>query len=274
MNALTCDQIAALALSKLGLHVSGAVSDGQMSLWPSAHHPNEAFRVLFKPRWRSAEATLSPGTFAGTMVRAMAAASDNAKLLFRSYVSSFRNEGAQVSMQINGLPVDPGDPDSWPVEWGSFEVSAQKSALVFDLNKDSELVPVADILVMPLLAMAIALVGTEEEDAVEGVAEGAAVQYLATRYERRKLNRDACIRIHGTVCAGCGFSFGKFYGDLAEGYIEVHHIEPLALSGEVVIDPETDLVPLCSNCHSVVHRLSPPMPIDHLRAMIAKRRSE
>lgn len=176
-------------------------------------------------------------------------------------------------MQISGLPVDPGEPDSWPAEWGSFAISAQKSALVFDLNKDSELVPVADILVMPLLAMAIALVGTEEE-AAEGASEGAPIQYLATRYERRKLNRDACIRIHGTVCAGCGFSFGDFYGDLAEGYIEIHHIEPLAFSGEVMIDPATDLVPLCSNCHSVVHRISPPMPIDHLRAMIEERRSK
>ncbi len=273
MNALTCDQISALALSKLGLHVSGTVSNGQMSLWPSAYHPNEAFRVLFRPRWRSAEATLSPGSFAGTMVRSMAAASDNAKLLFRSYVSSFRNAGVQVSMQINGSPADPGKPDSWPAEWTSFEISAQKSALVFDLNKDSELVPVADILVMPLLAMAIVLVDAEEDDAIEGVAEGVPVQYLVTRYERRKLNRDACIRIHGAICAGCGFNFGEFYGNFAEGYIEVHHIEPLALSGEVLIDPATDLVPLCSNCHSVVHRLSPPMPIDHLRAIIAERRS-
>ena len=39
----------------------------------------------------------------------------------------------------------------------------------------------------------------------------------------------------------CGFDFGQKYGELGKGYIEVHHIKPLAtLEQEVVINPETD----------------------------------
>jgi 5-methylcytosine-specific restriction protein A len=131
---------------------------------------------------------------------------------------------------------------------------------------------VADLLVVPLVGMAMSLIGTENIEAFEGETEGSTVQYLATRYERKKINRDACIRIHGSSCAGCGFSFGDFYGELADGYIEVHHIESLAASGETLINPRTDLIPLCSNCHSAVHRVRPPLAIDDLKALVARRR--
>lgn len=30
----------------------------------------------------------------------------------------------------------------------------------------------------------------------------------------------------------CGFDFGYVYGERGEGYIEVHHVRPLHISGE------------------------------------------
>jgi 5-methylcytosine-specific restriction enzyme A len=274
MNAASADQFCGLILRKLGLQLGGRVADGQLTLSPSAHAPNESFSIRFHPGWRSAEAALSPGTFAGPMVRSMGEASEDAKLLFCGYVAALRKEGVHVEMRINGSTVDAANHTSWPDLWTSFDVSLRKSALVFDLNNDAELMPVADLLLTPLVGMAMALIGTEGEDALEGDVEGTPVQYLATRYERKKLNREACIRIHGSVCAACGFNFGKVYGDLADGYIEVHHIESLALSGPVRIDPATDLVPLCSNCHSVVHRVSPPLPIAELVRLISEGRQK
>ena len=51
------------------------------------------------------------------------------------------------------------------------------------------------------------------------------------------------------------FDFGQKYGELGKGYIEVHHIKPLAtLEQEVVINPETDLICVCANCHRMLHR--------------------
>jgi len=39
------------------------------------------------------------------------------------------------------------------------------------------------------------------------------------------------------------------------GFIEVHHMKPLSsIDEEVVVNPETNLVPLCSNCHRMLHR--------------------
>ncbi len=73
-------------------------------------------------------------------------------------------------------------------------------------------------------------------------------------YERSPKNRKQAIKIHGTKCNICGFDFDSFYGsDLAQHYIEVHHIVPLNQEQRIV-DPEKDLICVCSNCHSMLHR--------------------
>lgn len=52
----------------------------------------------------------------------------------------------------------------------------------------------------------------------------------------------------------CGFDF-KRYGACGKNFIEVHHVKPLYdLEKEEIIDPKTDLVCLCSNCHRIIHR--------------------
>lgn len=75
------------------------------------------------------------------------------------------------------------------------------------------------------------------------------------RYERDRDARKKCIEYYGCKCAVCGFDFESIYGELGKGFIEVHHIKPLSQrGGEYVVDPVQDLVPLCSNCHSMAHR--------------------
>ena len=95
----------------------------------------------------------------------------------------------------------------------------------------------------------------EEVDAFEGEVEGGRRFVFASRIERSLHNRIEAIRIHGYKCQVCGFDFAKVYGDLGKNYIEVHHINPLAeQGGEQLVNPETDLVCLCANCHRMVHR--------------------
>lgn len=271
MNAGSARQVSQLILQKLGLRVDASVTGAQMVITPSGYLSSEAFSVRFLPGWRSADAVLVPGAFAGPTVREMGNAQPDAKSIVVGYANALRRQGVQLTMKVNGSAVDPEQVGAWPADWWSFEIALRKSAIVFDLNHDTELLPVADMLVTPLVGIAMSLIGTENIDSYEGEIEGAAVQYLATRYERKKLNRDACIRIHGTRCHGCGFDFGAFYGELGEGYIEVHHLESLAAYGEVRINPAVDLVPLCSNCHSVVHRVTPPLPIHALKKLVAER---
>jgi len=89
----------------------------------------------------------------------------------------------------------------------------------------------------------------------EGYSEGKRVKYYTTRYERNQKNRGDAIRIHGLSCCVCDFNFEKFYGALGKNYIEVHHRIPLGSKDEeIIVNPNTDLVCICSNCHKMLHR--------------------
>lgn len=73
-------------------------------------------------------------------------------------------------------------------------------------------------------------------------------------YERSRKNRTKAIELHGTRCKVCGFSFNEVYGgDLARDFIEIHHLESIS-ERQRKVDPESDIVPVCSNCHSMLHR--------------------
>jgi 5-methylcytosine-specific restriction protein A len=55
--------------------------------------------------------------------------------------------------------------------------------------------------------------------------EGAVRQTSVTRYERNQAARRLCIKHHGVSCTVCGFNFEKVYGEVGQGYIEVHHLK-------------------------------------------------
>ncbi|EJR56560.1 hypothetical protein IIM_00492 [Bacillus cereus VD107] len=85
--------------------------------------------------------------------------------------------------------------------------------------------------------------------------DGAVKKYYGKRYERNPENRKKAIEIHGLSCVVCGFNFEDVYGGRGKDFIEVHHVKPLSTIGEeIVIDPKEDLVPVCSNCHRMIHR--------------------
>lgn len=85
--------------------------------------------------------------------------------------------------------------------------------------------------------------------------EGKVTYAYGKKYERDSKNRADAIAYHGTRCKICKFDFEKVYGSRGKGYIEIHHINPLSNIGEEVnIDPKVDLIPVCSNCHRMIHR--------------------
>ena len=105
----------------------------------------------------------------------------------------------------------------------------------------------------------IALAVTEDtsalsEEVPESMWEGGKRTVTVNAYERSADARAACIDANGSSCAICGFDFGQFYGPDFEGFIHVHHRVPVSSVGErYEVDPVNDLVPLCPNCHAVVH---------------------
>ncbi len=112
----------------------------------------------------------------------------------------------------------------------------------------------------------------ELESAVEVFdTEGRKILYYGTKYERSRKNREAAIRIHGTKCMVCGFDFEEKYGELGKDFVEVHHVKPLSSVKETKIDPRTDLVCLCSNCHRMIHRTKGKvLTCEELREIIEK----
>jgi len=77
-------------------------------------------------------------------------------------------------------------------------------------------------------------------------------------HERNPEARKKCIEHHGTLCKVCGFDFFETYGDLGFGFIHVHHVQDIALRGESTVNPKTDLIPVCPNCHAMLHRGTKP----------------
>ena len=75
---------------------------------------------------------------------------------------------------------------------------------------------------------------------------------ITNEIERNHKARAACLRAQGSACKVCGFDSSEKYG--VEGIIHVHHINPIGQStGEHSVDPEKDLVPVCPNCHALIH---------------------
>lgn len=66
-------------------------------------------------------------------------------------------------------------------------------------------------------------------------------------------------------------NFYDIYGKIGYHYIEVHHTTPVsAMTPGYVFDVDRDLVPLCSNCHAMVHRRTPPYTVEELKGIIKK----
>lgn len=88
-------------------------------------------------------------------------------------------------------------------------------------------------------------------------------------YERSRRNRAYARELHGSRCLACGFDFNRVYGDdHADSFIQMHHVDSVA-RGVTTPDVATDLVPLCSNCHSMAHRRrGMSLNVEELQALI------
>ncbi len=111
-------------------------------------------------------------------------------------------------------------------------------------------------------------------EAPEFFEEGKGVRVVVNRYERDRAARSACLVAHGRVCVVCKVDLATVYGPIAAGIIHVHHRTPLSEIGEsYVVDPTLDLVPVCPNCHAVIHATGLLSP-EALAEIVARRRVE
>ena len=103
--------------------------------------------------------------------------------------------------------------------------------------------------------------------------EGAKKTLIVNQYERNPEARKQCIKAHGCYCSVCGIDFAEVYGKVGDGFIHVHHIVPLSSIGEdYVVNPIKDLIPVCPNCHAMLHRLEngTTLTVEELRERLGK----
>jgi putative restriction endonuclease len=85
-----------------------------------------------------------------------------------------------------------------------------------------------------------------------------------------KIAKENFLTKHGKLyCEACGFRFKDKY-DIADEFIEGHHIIPIS---ELPEDAETkpeDIVMLCSNCHRVIHKKRPWLKRHELNKLFKK----
>jgi 5-methylcytosine-specific restriction protein A len=99
--------------------------------------------------------------------------------------------------------------------------------------------------------------------------EGASQTISVNAYERNHQARLKCIEYYGYQCQVCSFDFEKFYGVAGRKYIHVHHVVPLSQIGSTYeVDPIKDLVPVCPNCHAIIHRTTPAMSIEVIKSLV------
>jgi putative restriction endonuclease len=118
-------------------------------------------------------------------------------------------------------------------------------------------------------SVGISLTNDVEQGLTSGT-EGSQSKRYVTVYERSPKLRALAISIHGLDCQGCGFNFERAYGSHGRGFIHVHHVNPVSeMDGPARVNPETDMVVLCPNCHSMVHRRKQhTLSLDSLRALL------
>lgn len=267
---------ARLVTAETGLALAGTrIRQGQqdeIELVPADHQASQTFRLRSKLGWRSVEASFEPGAYAGALVASMHKASVESRQIFESVLNAAIADGAELRLVIDGKSHDAPLPELWNGKWNSFSAHLARGQLEVNsgnARKDtSQLVKwtcrlaAAAFALMPLQA--------EEEPGAEelkGYPEGAKTATVVNRYERDRRNRAAALAIHGYRCKACDRLMSDEYGDLAATLVEVHHLTPVhALGPRYLINPATDLAPLCPNCHSVAHTRNPPLTIDEIRA--------
>jgi len=126
-----------------------------------------------------------------------------------------------------------------------------------------------------IVSQVIALISTGGASSLPDVDQSKSIQEgnprLVAHFRRErnaaivKSKKTTVLKATGKLCCEvCGFDFKKVYGDLGDGFCEVHHIRPLSKSDGEVKTELKDLAIICSNCHRIIHRTYPMLTIEKL----------
>lgn len=213
----------------------------------------DLFSLVINPPGTFAEVDLTMDRQAGHLVRLIQNFVEYEINAWSDFLVA-QDSAIQTTIIVNDDTVVPSElPNDM---WKALEVNSRKRIpsedRVSNSKKASHITDVA-ITCMSLILMTGILESFEETDQT-GLPEGNRTKIIANKYERSGYNRVLCIREYGYKCWVCDMTFPDIYPGLGGDYIQVHHVVPVSQLGpNYVINPIEDLVPLCSNCHSMIH---------------------
>jgi 5-methylcytosine-specific restriction protein A len=245
--------------------------------------PN-GFTLLVSESPRGLTCELWLDTFALPLLQDFSASDDEDRKLFSDSIRTLTERGLNVTLAINSSEISVDEPLP-PAPWRHIEFEAQKFVPKTAFGRSNEL---RDLL-RDVCSLFLCLLELSEEEGplledadllhfaskTLGEVEGRKIVTKLTRYERSRKNRRACINYFGSSCQICGLNFGEFYGAVGDGYVEVHHRLPVSMMESAYrLDVVKDLIPVCANCHRMMHRQWPPLTPEDLGELILETNSK
>ncbi len=211
-----------------------------------------------------------PQRHGGYILNDMSHADWAKRLKFQMVASMLCDKGAKLDFLVNGAKLK--DIKTWPAVWRNFSAKLVLLPLPDVSDNDGEFDVITDWTRYAFeYLFSLLTIDDIDNEKVDVMTEGTPSEIRAIRYERNPINRQLCLHRKGYNCAACGLNFQDVYGDIGFHFIEVHHKMPVSMmTPDYQFDVDKDLVPLCSNCHSMVHRRNPPYTIEELKEMINK----
>lgn len=213
-----------------------------------------------------------PQRYAARMLNEMQNADESKRRIFLKYIRLLQGR-AKTDFLLNQIPRSEEDTDFWGEDWKQFRL--RTTQILDETNKASDeyLIEWAKIAVGSMMSL-LTIERIDDEIQNERFLEGKISQLFVNRYERNPANRELCLVANGYICKICGFDFEKEYGNIGHKYINVHHIEMISsFGGEHYLDPIKDLIPVCPNCHAMLHRKNPPFMPEELKEIIKRNRN-
>ena len=256
-------------------HVEGGMNydDPWFLIYPD-NSTNEFFELKFTFRQTvRLVIEMKPQKYAAFLVKDMSNATSIQRKIFAEYAKVLADKKAKIEMYINQNVVDPLEPEKWLTEWNSVSCRISRSPVITENENfnPAEITATWGTIVSGMFLSLLNVVPVDNEE--NNYPEGKKEQIIVNRYERNPFNRELCLAVNGYDCKICGTNFEKVYGELGHNFIHVHHIIPVSkMGGEYVINPVKELIPVCPNCHSMLHRQDPPLMPDELKRILENTR--
>jgi 5-methylcytosine-specific restriction protein A len=278
MTVLNQHYIAAQATKRYDISFEGSESeyDGEILkvIRPRDIPLPNGFAIAISKTTRVIEASFKADNFSGSLLRRMG---DVEESKIRDFVSSIKNleNSFNVEFTVNTDVLEDVSKYFTGEKWAKIEFICEKRLDGEVKNDQVKLDLVASNLITNMLDSILILLEVEEiSDVVPlfeaGLPEGSKRVVEVNKYERSPINRARCLAYHGFNCKACNHNFSDKYGPIGDEYIEVHHIIKVSEMGAgYIVDPINDLIPLCSNCHAIVHRRDPPLTVEGLVSLLS-----